>query len=713
MAKLQSGSPRRVSKLTNNDAHIGGSLAVGVEVQGNGALTQTTTAFFKLPVLTTAQRTALTGEGGMQVYDSTLGEEYTYRSGGWGTSSGTGVGSLDNAYNGGPDVEVDAGPFTLNDATTSTQTTLLITKDGAITGSDSASIFHINSTAAHDTSGTVKFLEISVGSETISTPIGIEIAMNANGDDAILLTKGAMTITDGALTLSSGNFDVTGTGTFSGAVATGALTVTGAVTVSTTLVVTGNTTAGGTLTVDIDSAVAFVVQEEGGTAVLTVDTTQDVGDTSMLLTTKVTTGVGFHIDGSTVTTGDVLKITVAAGTMTSVGAAFAVYDGSTEIFAIRDDGSTVSIKGTAEGTPALTIITGDLTVADGDLIVSAGEVAFTSNANAAGVVLVNNTITTSASFFDVSSTSISTGALARLNANTAAHDGEVLEIISGGDSTSTPVGISVTIASPTTGAARGMEITMVGATTTAKGLAITMDALTTGDMLYLDNGGGTITGDGKYINANDDNTSVFSVAKDGFTSITQLVNSSTGLKIDGIWTSGQALHIDNASGVQAGNTAMIFLDAGGNMADGSNMIRLAPTGTPVEGAVGIEIVGGSKVMQGLVIDSDAATKSANLITGDGIRSADTAVVEIVANVASSNADSQVLRVSQTSATGANVPLAILQADVSEPLILFESTQGSENAIDTTQATAGTVNGSIRVSINGTDHRIALYADDFS
>ena len=53
-------------------------------------------------------------------------------------------------------------------------------------------------------------------------------------------------------------------------------------------------------------------------------------------------------------------------------------------------------------------------------------------------------------------------------------------------------------------------------------------------MLYLDNGGNSITGDGKFINCNDDDTSVFSVASGGLTTIaggviiTKTTSTSTG-----------------------------------------------------------------------------------------------------------------------------------------------------------------------------------------
>merc|ERR1712100_780256 len=72
----------------------------------------------------------------------------------------------------------------------------------------------------------------------------------------------------------------------------------------------------------------------------------------------------------------------------------------------------------------------------------------------------------------------------------------------------------------TTAAAKGIDVVMSSATTHAKGISVTMDSLTTGDMLYLDNGNGSLTGDGKFINCNDDDTSVFSVGPNGALTIT-------------------------------------------------------------------------------------------------------------------------------------------------------------------------------------------------
>jgi len=628
MAKLQTVSKRRFSKITNNDAQVVGSLEVGWYKD-----TATTDAFFKLPSLTTAQKLALTGEGGMLVYDSTLGKLQQYSGAGWGSLDGTAAGSMDAAYNGGSTVTVDAAAVTLTSSLTSAA--LVVTADSVTTGNGAeisvaglteGNGLLISATEATLTSGFYLTLFDGAANDFTVGKYGATVIAGNAATDVLTLTAGHLVVSSGNITTSAGNLVITGTAT-----------------ISSTLAVSGALTMDSTAVIDVTNANAFKIRKNGtGTTIFNVDTTGDAADTEftlvsepttgtgLLFTPATTTGTGMYIDGTTVTTGDVLKVKVISGTMEATGAAISVVDDSTEIFAIRDDGSIYQ-KGTAEGTTGYQLATGDLVVTDGDLTVSGGEVAFTSNANAAGVVVVNNTLTTANSLFDVSSTSITTGALMRLNANTAAHDGEVLEVISAGDATSTPVGISVTIASPTTGAARGMEITMVGATTTAKGLAITMDALTTGDMLYLDNGGGTMTGDGKYINANDDNVSVFAVAADGATSITQLVATSTGLKIDGIWTSGQALHIDNASGVQADNTAMIFLDAGGAMASGSNMLRLAPTGTPNAGAIGIEFVGAGKALTAMYIDADPTASDVVTINGGGVLTDNNAVLTVMSD----------------------------------------------------------------------------------
>lgn len=217
------------------------------------------------------------------------------------------------------------------------------------------------------------------------------------------------------------------------------------------------------------------------------------------------------IRSTSLDTGSLLQLQLTEGTL-SGGFYLTARDvtGSSNVLTIGEDGAVV-----IAGIDATNVLT--LTL--GDAVISNGSLSVTDTDNATTVSVVNNTVTTAATTFDVSSTSITTGSLMRLNANTVAHDGEVLEIINAGDTTSTGTGISVTMPDVTTGAATGIDVVMVGLTTTGFGIKVTMDAITDGDMLYLDNGGATMTSTGNFILCNDDNTSKFRVSLDGATTI--------------------------------------------------------------------------------------------------------------------------------------------------------------------------------------------------
>jgi len=556
-----------------------GSLTISDDLIVGGSISMSGD-YLDAPTSASAPSTPNTG---MMYYDTTLEKFRVYQTSGWSNVDGTAAGSLDGAYNGGAAITVDGGAVTLNDANTDTQGTLLIDKSGAVTGSDSANLVYIYSDGAHDTTGTVNLLKLNMGTETASTPQGIDVTMNANSDNAIILTKGAFEMTDGAVTLTSGaltmdsgnftmsagNADITGTLTVSDVAALEEITASGAVTIE------------GVTIIDGDNATQFLIRENGDAAdVLTVDTTQDAGDTTMLLTTKVTTGTGFHIDGSTITTGDALKITVAAATMGATGAALSVVADGSEVFAIRDDGSGTSIAGTAEGTDALTLTLGDQTISDGDLTLSGGELSVTDG------------VTTSGSGIKLTS--------------------------------------SMTTAGAATGTAGALTI-IAAAATTGTIFSIVADAVTSGDMVYLDNGGGTLNG-GFYINCNDDNASDFTVGDGGATVIAGAAAGTTALTLslgDLVITdtdastissangTGTLLTLDNVAGVIASDTAVLSLDAGGAVASGGNILRVAPTGTPNAGAIGIEFVGSGKTCQALYIDGDSTGVDVAHIHGGG------------------------------------------------------------------------------------------------
>ena len=96
-----------------------------------------------------------------------------------------------------------------------------------------------------------------------------------------------------------------------------------------------------------------------------------------------------------------------------------------------------------------------------------------------------------------------------------------------------------------------------------------------------------------------------------------IVVTDGALSITNAGDTSAILTLDNSSGNIADDAGILTIDAGGNSASGSNMIRLAPTGTPVEGSIGIEFVGAGKVMQALNIDGDSVTNSLCLINGGG------------------------------------------------------------------------------------------------
>ena len=267
---------------------------------------------------------------------------------------------------------------------------------------------------------------------------------------------------------------------------------------------------------------------------------------------------------------------------------------------IASTGVMTTIKGTLNVDEAVTLdttldIVSDLTLTD-------GAVSITDADNDTSLSLINNTITTADALVDISSTSLTTGAMMRINANTAAHDGEILELINAGDATSTGTGLSITMPDITTGAATGINVTMVGATTTAKGISVTMDAITTGDMLYLDNGGATMTGDGKFINCNDDDVSQFSVGAKGLTTITGDASGTDALVI----TAGDILvssgHIDMTVG------DMTLADGSLSITDADNDASLSVTNNTITTNNLID-VNTSSLTTGNVMNIDATSTS--------------------------------------------------------------------------------------------------------
>jgi hypothetical protein len=521
-----------------------------------------------------------------------------------------------------------SGAWTLAGASAGAADVLVVTNTGAGSGdciqiTNSGTGSDIKGTSDNwsvSKAGAAVFVGVTPGGDITSTGTAIDWDLADNNASALSFdASGAAGIL--AIVTTNGSEAVT---------MANALTVSGQTTCSvgsntvSSLVVTDNTAS--TFGADADSSGVAVIRS----------TSLTTGSLLQLQLTEGTLNGGFYLTGRDVT-------------------------GSANVYTVGEDGATV-IAG-AGGSNMLTVTAGDAVISDGSLSVTDAD-------NAATVTVINNTVTTANATVDVSSTSITTGALMRLNANTTAHDGEVLEIINAGDTTSTGTGISVTMPDITTGAATGIDVVMAGLTTTGFGIKVTMDAITTGDMLYLDNGGGTLTGAGRFINCNDDDASLFSVAGDGATVIAGTATGTDALTL----TAGDLTLTSGDATLTAGDLVLTDSDAS--------------TITSVNG-----------------------TGSTLTVTNNGDAGADKAAVEILSD-GTGNADSAVLRVTQDSLTGASFCINVKQDDLDVGFINFEGTATADaNSPISTHGTAGATTDFVRVAINGTKAWIAVSTSD--
>jgi len=441
----------------------------------------------------------------------------------------------------------------------------------------------------------------STGATSLATGGGV---VNIASAGLMTTIKGTLNV-DEAVTLDT-TLDVTGdtsVSTFDSTGSTSLATGGGVVNIASTGVLT---TVKGTLNVDEAVTLDTTLDVTGDTSVSTFDSTGatslatgggvvDIASTGVMTTVKGTLNVDEAVTFDTTldVTGDTSVSTFDSTGATSLATGGGVVD-------IASTGVMTTIKGTLNVDEAVTLdttldIVSDLTLTD-------GAVSITDADNDTSLSLINNTITTADALVDISSTSLTTGAMMRINANTAAHDGEILELINAGDATSTGTGLSITMPDITTGAATGINVTMVGATTTAKGISVTMDAITTGDMLYLDNGGATMTGDGKFINCNDDDVSQFSVGAKGLTTITGDASGTDALVI----TAGDILvssgHIDMTVG------DMTLADGSLSITDADNDASLSVTNNTITTNNLID-VNTSSLTTGNVMNIDATSTS--------------------------------------------------------------------------------------------------------
>jgi len=247
-----------------------------------------------------------------------------------------------------------------------------------------------------------------------------------------------------------------------------------------------------------------------------------VSSGNLAVTGTITANASLTLDGVTITTAEISVLDgVTPGTATASKAI--VLDSSSNISGINsltisgvftdgnytfDTSGNVSGLGTV-GCGVLTAATGstigDLTLADGSITSSNAAITF-------GAENLSTTGTLGCGVLTTTSGASGTDALVITAGDILVTAGHIDMTV--GDMTLADGSVSITYAD------NAASLSIVNNTvTTAKGISVTMGAITTGDMLYLDNGGATMTGDGKFINCNDDDTSQFSVAVNGATTI--------------------------------------------------------------------------------------------------------------------------------------------------------------------------------------------------
>ena len=259
----------------------------------------------------------------------------------------------------------------------------------------------INSTAAWDN------IIDAVGFDVVNTTGATTIAGSAEGTAALTLTAGDIVLTDGDITLTSGQIEVpdnsgaftviednTGGADYLALVTTdGAETMTfGHSTVDSITFTTDNNAAG-----DVAITGGLTVTSAATQDSLTVTSSADTED-AIAVTVANTTGSGLDITdstGDTASADGVIFIKNTDATLTQqqyliqgrytdsndANADFLLFEDNagTDQFVIGQDGD-VTITGTADGTDAITITTGDILVSDGDLDISGGDANFTLDA---------------------------------------------------------------------------------------------------------------------------------------------------------------------------------------------------------------------------------------------------------------------------------------------------------------------------------------------
>jgi hypothetical protein len=540
-------------------------------------------------------------------------------------------------------------PLVINNAGTGNDLNIVNTNGEAVgvkistdvqsaSAADNDTIFYLSVNGNSDTPttreyGSIKFIadDVSDGTEDASFAIATMVGGTSR---TILSMTAALTLLGygAAATISSqGAYDLvleTNSGTNSGTItitdgAAGAIALapdtTGVVTISTGLQVGGTT----------PTASIFNVAGSGGGG---------------------TTGYGFKVNVTTLTTGTALLVDSA---VSSSGLLLDLQLASTSVFKVDETGATTILG--AAGANVITVSNGDVLMSDGSLTITDADAAVSFIVtNSAATTLGNAADTGIASLV---SESLTTGVLLNLSLDeTNLTSGGSYLRCWGQDAAANVFQISEYGSTTITTTGNVSSLAIASGSTTADVLSIATTALTTGDAIQVTSTAETLAA-GELLKINNtENGDISATPKTGnLVSITSSVTSTTAsasLDYDAmlitrsnianeagqtLTAAGSVLKLMNTSTDTAGTCTDSTVGLEVLMVDGGTA---APTGT----AVDITSVGvGAKALN---ITSASTTVSDVLITGSGVKANNKASLEVT-NSGATAAGGSILRVTNT------------------------------------------------------------------
>jgi len=607
----------------------------------------------------------------------------------WTSVGGTSAtGSLDEAYNDGRVISVDNGAVTMNGVNEDTAV-LTVNGDG-------------------DSAGAL--LKFSHTTNTRNDILGTGSTWAITGQGAATLTAIAM-LDNQLITFGTGQDATIG---WNGS----ALNIAGVVDFdnNVTLAASATIIQAGVAGSAVYTITAGDVVWSDASLLLTdadnAETVTIINNTATTIGASATAGV-VQIESTSLTTGALLNLQLTEGTLNG-GWYLRAWDvtAGAAVFSIAENGSTTIAGGTA-GTDSMTITAGDLFLSDTDGSIFESEDGTTTLLtldNKAGVIA-------------------SDSAVLLLDAGGAvASGGNILRIAPTGTPNAGAIGIEFV------GAAKALNAMYIDADPTANDVVTIHGggALTSNNAVLTVSSDGAIATGGNTFRVEVTGTPASGAiyAELDYTGITD-TNENIGFKIDAGGKKVIGLHVDadpiandvvylHSDAVIASDKAVLNITSAGAVASGGNILRIDVTGTPAAGAVyaefdfagltdtnenvGIHVDATSKKVQALKIDAAPLAGSTALVTSTGALAADKATAELVSNVASCNADSAVLRVSQASTTGVATCVALVQADLDIPFITFEGTIGTGNSLEAVASKTLTTTHFIMVDIEGVGSR---------